>query len=174
MHKHRKSNRWVVYDYSHSGLYFLTICTKDRVPFFGKIENQKMIFNQNGLIVQKHLLKLKTLFENETIEIFQIMPNHIHLIYKILVSKDGLYQLNSNGLINENRSKMTLSKRIQSFKRSVSIEINRHMLGEFQWQRSFYDHVIRNEKSHKKIHKYILDNPTNWKDDKDNPTNFVK
>lgn len=174
MHNRRKSNRWVVYDYSFSGLYFLTICTKDRVSFFGEVENFKMILNENGYIAQKHLLKLKTLFDHETIDVFQIMPNHIHLIYRIMDSADRIFQLNSHGLLDEQRTKMTLSKRMQSFKRSVSIEINRHMQGEFQWQRSFYDHVIRNKDSHQKIHQYILENPAKWKEDENNPANFKR
>lgn len=149
MRKHRKANRWSVYDYSHFGMYYLTICTKNRVAFFGNVEQSKMVLNQNGEIAYKHLLKLQNMFENETISVFQIMPNHIHLIYKIFVSKNNSFNLYMNGSLSEQRSKMTVSKRMQSLKRSVSIEINKQMKGEFQWQRSFYDHVIRCEASHK-------------------------
>ena len=36
----------------------------------------------------------------------------------------------------------------------------------FQWQRSFHDHIIRDEKSFETISNYILNNPTQWKTDK--------
>jgi len=131
-----------------------------------------MILNQNGLIVEKHLLKLQSMFENETIRVFQIMSNHIHLIYGIFASNDP-FHLNNNNTDDNQRSKMTLSKRMQSFKRSVSIEVNLQLNGGFEWQRSFYDHVIRNKESYENIRQYILDNPLNWKEDKDNPDNFT-
>jgi len=113
------------------------------------------------------------MFENETIRVFQIMPNHIHLIYGIFASNDDPFNLNMNGNGDNKRSKMTLSKRMQSFKRSVSIEINLQLNGEFKWQRSFHDHVIRNKESYENIHQYILYNPLNWKEDKDNLDNFM-
>ncbi len=34
------------------------------------------------------------------------------------------------------------------------------------WQRNFYEHIIRNEKSHKAISDYIKNNPQNWNNDK--------
>ncbi len=34
------------------------------------------------------------------------------------------------------------------------------------WQRNFYEHIIRNEKSYQTISNYIINNPANWKEDK--------
>ncbi|KAA6331893.1 hypothetical protein EZS27_019543 [termite gut metagenome] len=34
------------------------------------------------------------------------------------------------------------------------------------WQRNYYEHIIRNERSHQIISEYIANNPVNWKDDK--------
>ncbi len=38
------------------------------------------------------------------------------------------------------------------------------------WQRNYYEHIIRNEKSLNRIRQYILDNPTRWAFDRENPT----
>ena len=45
---HRRSIRLKGYDYSQEGLYFITICVKDRECLFGKIENNEMILNDAG------------------------------------------------------------------------------------------------------------------------------
>jgi hypothetical protein len=34
------------------------------------------------------------------------------------------------------------------------------------WQRNYYEHIIRDEKSHNTISNYIIDNPAKWMDDK--------
>ena len=33
------------------------------------------------------------------------------------------------------------------------------------WQRNYYEHIIRNEESYRKISAYIRNNPTNWHED---------
>jgi len=52
-----------------------------------------------------------------------------------------------------------------AYKTTVSKQI--HLAGfiEFQWQRSFHEHIIRDEKSFKTISDYILNNPINWEQD---------
>lgn len=49
-----------------------------------------------------------------------------------------------------------------------------HMAGlkTFRWQRSFYDRVIRDEKEGERITNYIVNNPKNWKNDRNNRGNF--
>jgi putative transposase len=52
-HKHHlRSIRLKGYDYSQSGLYFITICTQNRACLFGKIENGVMILNDAGRMVE--------------------------------------------------------------------------------------------------------------------------
>lgn len=53
----RKANRKKHYNYSSAGYYFVTICTKNRLSFFGKIEDCKMNFNESGEIVKKMLVR---------------------------------------------------------------------------------------------------------------------
>jgi hypothetical protein len=56
---HRKSIRLKGYDYSQSGLYFITICCQDRICRFGKVENGMMVLNQFGEIAHNEWKKTK-------------------------------------------------------------------------------------------------------------------
>lgn len=70
------------------------------------------------------------------------------------------------------RSKMVLPKIIHGFKSAVTREINRIQNKIFfQWQRSYYDHIIRNEKSFENICAYIRNNPHKWTLDVENKIN---
>ena len=46
------------YDYSENGYYFITICTKDKEKYFGKIKNDAMILNEIGMIAEKFWLEI--------------------------------------------------------------------------------------------------------------------
>ena len=79
---HRKSIRLKGYDYSQAGLYFITICCNRRgnplrLPF-GHIENGEMILNEFGQIAYNEWVKLTERFTNFELDVFQIMPNHMH------------------------------------------------------------------------------------------------
>jgi putative transposase len=75
---HRRSIRLRGYDYSRAGLYFITICTKDRECFFGKIADGEMVLNDAGKIAYEEWEKLPKRFPNFELDVFQIMPNHMH------------------------------------------------------------------------------------------------
>ena len=80
---HRRSIRLKGYDYSQAGLYFITICCQDRIWRFGKIENNEMILNEYGQIAFDEWMKLTERFSNFELDVFQIMPNHIHGIFRV-------------------------------------------------------------------------------------------
>ena len=77
---HRRSIRLKGYDYSQAGLYFITICCEDREYRFGKIENDEMTLNEYGTIAYNEWIKLTERFSNFELDVFQIMPNHMHAI----------------------------------------------------------------------------------------------
>jgi len=66
------------YDYSQSGMYFITICCQDMQLRFGKIENYVMQLNYFGKIAHDEWTKLPERFPNVILDAFQIMPNHTH------------------------------------------------------------------------------------------------
>ncbi len=163
----RKPNRLPEYDYSLPGYYFITICTKNMIEYLGKVRKKKFIPSVCGVVVDWHWRRIPQQFENVTIEDFQIMPNHLHGILAV-------NEAEHSEVINSRRQ-MLIPRAIATFKRNVSRQIRKEINPDFQWQRSYYDHVIRDEQSLEKIREYILSNPENWERDcnriDDNPFN---
>ncbi len=97
-HPNRKKMRLENYDYSQNWYYFVTICTKARECFFGEIRDGKMILNEYGKIAEKEILQTEKIRKEIKIDIFVIMPNHLHLV---VVIDNGFYdvekQLQWNG-----------------------------------------------------------------------------
>ena len=59
-----------------------------------------------------------------------------------------------------------LSKVIKSFKEIVIKSIRKKYNNyEFAWQRSFHDHIIRDQRSLNNIRQYIKNNPSKWEFD---------
>ena len=83
----RKKNRLQNYDYSNPGYYYITICTKNFVEYFGEISNEKMRLNELGLIADLKCREIPDHYDNIEIEIYKVMPNHIHFII-ILIEND--------------------------------------------------------------------------------------
>lgn len=168
--RHRKQNRLRNFNYSSSGYYFITICTENRQKYFGDVINNKIILNQYGEIVNKYWLEIQKHYNNVELDEFQIMPNHVHgiiinvgAIFKSPVkSPNVLGEINFAPTINQ-----SVSNIMKWFKSISTIEI-RKTNKTFKWQRSFYDHIIRNEYSLFRIRQYIEDNPKNWHKDRNN------
>jgi hypothetical protein len=71
------------YNYASSGVYFVTICTKDRKEYFGKIVEKKMVLNEIGRICEEELQMM--LQKRPSVDMYEyvIMPNHVHLLLSI-------------------------------------------------------------------------------------------
>jgi len=162
----RKANRLKDYDYSRNGFYFVTICTKNRKEYFGEINDEKMVLNEYGEIAEKLWLEIPNHFEDVKLDEYIIMPNHVHGI--IIIDSDEEPVGNRHACsLQEGRQYQKLPVVIGSYKSAVTREINQ-IHNEFQWQKSFYDHIIRNDKSLHRIRKYIHYNPLKWEYDQEN------
>jgi putative transposase len=180
--KERKHNRLPEIDYSQPGSYFVTICTKGSIQHFGVIKDGNVKLGNIGKIVRRRWLDIPDHYDNVKIDEFVIMPNHIHGIVIIEESHSDRRDANvgteqcsvptDRGIefgVGRRRNYGLLSKLVKSFKDSVTKEVRKHYGAvEFVWQRSFYDHVIRNENSLHEIRKYILQNPAKWSIDEYN------
>lgn len=170
----RKLLRLPHYDYSQNGAYFITICTKDRAHAFGKIENGKMIKNELGKIAEEEFLKTQEMRENTVIDSFVLMPNHVHAIV-IINNSVGAYcntplqTIQTNNVSLQKRTftspKNNLGSVVRGFKTAVTTRAKKLGFLHFSWQRNYYEHIIRNEKSFEKISEYIQYNPKKWEDD---------
>lgn len=140
----RKRIRLKDYDYSEENMYFITICVKDRLELLGKIIEGNIELTTEGKIIKQNINKIEKIYKNIIIDEYVIMPNHIHILLLINYKSD-----------------ITISKIIKHFKTNVTREIKYSM-----WQKSFYEHIVRNEKEYFKIKEYIKYNVINWKKDK--------
>ncbi len=167
----RKSIRLKNYDYSKAGMYFITICAFNRENIFGLVENEKCILNEYGKIVNNIINELPIRFKNIIIDCYVIMPNHLHLIIKIINNEENvgvelalLKNIDSNDEGRASSAPTNISSIIQVLKSLSTIEINksRQSLGLKVWQRNYYEHIIRNENELQGTRLYIEYNPLNW------------
>ncbi|MBI9071846.1 MAG: transposase [Melioribacteraceae bacterium] len=154
---HRKANRIKNYDYSNSGYYFVTICTKNNKHYFGDVCNGKMVLNNNGEIVDKWWNWLSEQYNYCFLDEYQIMPDHFHGI--LIIDRENVGTSRNLSLPKKVKS---LSELIGAFKTKSSAEIHKLGKSEFNWHRSFYDRIIRNEKELFETRKYIIQNPLKW------------
>jgi len=193
---HRRSIRLKGYDYSQAGLYFITINIRHRKCLFGTIIQQEMILNDAGIIASQQWEKLSERFTNIKLDVFQIMPNHMH---GILLLNDaapvgaGLAPAQQN-MIHTPAQDNTIPARndviadgragaspaptivgniVGAYKSQIAnlyLEIfkQKHpgkIMGKL-WQRNYYEHIIRDEQSFLRISDYIINNPSNWNNDR--------
>lgn len=156
MYPQRKPNRFKNYDYSNAGYYYVTICTFQNIPYFGNINSGQVIYNLLGEVALRHWKQIPQHFNNVGLDEYIIMPNHLHGIVKI-------YDTVGNRLacsVENKRNIQFLPKLIGGYKAGVTREV-KAITNElnFKWQKSYYDHIIRNNYSLQLIRKYILNNP---------------
>ena len=149
--KKRKPTRLKNFDYSTTGAYFITICTKDRKMLFAPVGADSI----SARMIERTFLETIDRYSGVDSPIYVIMPNHFHAI--ITISRADM------------ESAPTVSEIVQSFKRYSTIVyakmVKDGVLPPFDkqiWQRSFYDHVIRNRDDYNEVFKYIYENPMRW------------
>ncbi len=162
---HRKSIRLNHYDYSESGAYFITVCTKNFEHYFGNIQNGKMNLSMIGQIVHNEWIRTKQIRKNVALDEFIIMPNHFHGI--IIINSVGAYWNTPLQRTFKSPSN-NLGAIVRSFKSSVKRWCNKNNFANFQWQRNYYEHIVRNDFELNRIRKYIINNPINWELDRNN------
>ena len=148
----RKSIRIANYDYSSPGAYFITICTANREKLFWNCVREDVLCSQNvplstiGEIVEQGILQIVEHYEKVIVDKYCIMPDHIHLILRIKSDIDGRMI-----------SAPTVSTVVGSMKRWVSRQVGKPI-----WQKTFYEHGIRNQQDYDEIWNYIENNPTKY------------
>ncbi|MFH1798929.1 MAG: transposase [Candidatus Omnitrophota bacterium] len=159
------------YDYTQSNHYFITACTDNKQEWFGEIKNNEMILNNYGNIIKQQWQWLGQQYPYVKLDEYIIMPNHVHgiIIINNLYINHFVTARSRPGPTHSNNIKIkSLSSLIGAFKTTSSKSIRLNGLSDFIWQRSFHDHIIRNEKSLQKIREYIINNPASWAEDEEN------
>jgi REP element-mobilizing transposase RayT len=187
---HRRSIRLKGYDYHNAGAYFVTICTKNREH----VLDDPIV---NG-IINDVWLALTSWFPTIVLDEFVVMPNHIHFILWLIdpvgVSLADTQTADTQtgtgaspvptvttGWVIPRSEKINaapaLGDVVGAFKSLVFkvyldwIEIHDPSRRAKFWQRNYYEHIVRNERELNAIRQYVMDNPKNWKMDRDNLEN---
>ena len=83
-----ESNRLRYWDYSDTGLYFITICVEEHESIFGDIIKGEMILSEYGEIVKNEILKMNDYHPRAFVDEWVVMPNHIHLLIELIDEDD--------------------------------------------------------------------------------------
>jgi putative transposase len=168
--RHRRSLRLEDYDYAQTGAYFITVVTHQRACLFGRILNGELILNTTGQIAQSIWNELPAHFSKIDLDVFVVMPNHIHGIIHIVGAQHAA-PLPRTGASSPSVQPGCLGAIVRSFKSAVTKRCNERKAasGRIIWQRNYYEHVIRNEASLHRIQDYIATNPARWSTDPENP-----
>ncbi len=167
----RKRNRLDRFDYGEVGCYFVTLCTQNRASLFTiepSVGNDLCVVPNEGLegtahrpfpateqnqILHKWIRETQNKYKGINIDKYVIMPDHLHLIVTI----------------KEQHAACSLPEVMQFFKTMTTNEyirgVKKGTLLPFQgklWQKSYYDHVIRNQQDYNEIWEYIEQNPIKW------------
>lgn len=177
--RERKRTRLIGFDYATPGAYFITAVVKDRSCIFGDIKNGRCSLNLYGQIVADQWQWLHNQYRYMTVDEFVVMPNHVHGVINITdcVENDGVGTGRDRSLQNNHPSPdhhpqqkiKSLSELVGAFKTTSSKRIHRSGLPSFQWQKSFYERIIRNDQELMRIRDYIQTNPLRWELDIENP-----
>ena len=162
----RKRTRLKDYDYTKNGAYFITICTHNKKYILSNIVGEgrclpvasgyrrpnrrrelcalpKNILTATGKEIEKSIQYINDNYIGVTISKYVIMPNHVHLIVFL-----------DNSVGHGNPPLQNIIGQLKSY--------TTNKYGQTLWQRSFHDHIIRNENDYEKIWEYIDTNIIRW------------
>ena len=170
--QYRKSPRAAFLDYN-SGMFFVTICTKDMKCYFGEISEGEMHLSAIGAFVSEQLGRASEFNSTFDVVLYVVMPNHIHAIVALndndIYYEDPYMQQRAvnpsergNGY--EKRHVMLLSRYVNSLKGTVT-KYARSIGSDFMWHGRYYDHMIRGNEDAMNITNYILNNVYMWNED---------
>ena len=164
-----ESARLKGYDYSSPGGYFITICTKNHIEWFGVLEIGDIARAMWSEIPHHHL--------HIQLDEYVIMPNHIHGIIIICENdrgRDVACNVSTGDMARISPKHKSLGVVIRSYKSAVSNWCHTHGHPDFMWQPRFYDHIIRDEKGLNDVREYIYNNPMQWDNDRNHPNESLQ
>ncbi|MBN1415394.1 MAG: transposase [Bacteroidales bacterium] len=167
-HKYRvDTSRAKWWDYNNAGLYYVTICTNDRINYFGDIVDNEMVLSDIGKMAVEYWLRIPVHLPFVELDEFIVMPDHIHGIIVI----ENTIPTNQSPPILKNIHMTTISPKygslssvIRSYKSALTKWCNSNNLF-FEWQSRFYDRIIRNDDELNRVRQYIRNNLVHWKAD---------
>jgi len=184
---HRRSIRLPGYDYRSPGAYFVTICVQGGECRLGEVVDGEMRLNEWGEIASDYWLRIPDHFDHVQLDAWVVMPNHMHGIVLIVgrgeVSPETTSladdpkpgeadpQDKESGMDASPLQPGSLGAIIGNYKSVSTRRINRvrGAPGTRFWQRNYWEHIIRDERSLNRIREYIQNNPARWAEDQLHP-----
>jgi putative transposase len=161
--RHGRPPRLSGHDYSAPGVYFLTMCSWGRLDLFGRCDGGVMKLSESGRVVEEEWLRAPQLRPYVRLDAYVIMPDHLHgiLIWDPNPNDFGVASRGCNDASSLTRPPRSLGSFVAGFKAICTKRINELRGGSEPpvWQRNYYEHVIRNQNSLRRIRRYILQNP---------------
>lgn len=154
----RKPTHMKSFDYSENHRYFITICSEGKRKIFSDISVGEGLappviqLSAIGKIIEEQLLTLSTRYPQIEIENHVIMPNHLHMILRLENTGGASPSPTTHDIICTLKSLVTRSCRQFDYRGNI-------------WQRSYYEHIIRNDDDYKNTWIYIDNNPARWSED---------
>ena len=181
------------HDYN-SGIYFVTICSKDKQHIFGKIKDSIMILSDIGKIVERCILDISNHHTNVELWNHVIMPNHIHMVINVgtqsppvgtryIASEQATQTAGQNmGCLRAPRHgepcedfhhNCSLAVVVGTFKAAVTRLMRTRCIASLRrqhqiqtvWQPRYHEHIIRNQRAFENIMNYVDTNIENWSHD---------
>ena len=154
----RKRLRLKDFDYSSAGCYFVTVSTHNKEKLFWDYDK----INDLGKIAENDIKMINSHFTDVKVDNFVVMPDHIHLLITIGCDALGGEEALLKELLEENIHPK-LEVIVGSLKSGITRKIHQLKPNISVWQKSFFDHIIINEKEYNEIWDYIDANPIRWK-----------
>ena len=167
------------------GVYFVTICSHEMEWLFGTIRDKVFSPTPLGRIIEEHISKIPTYYEDVDVWNSVIMPNHLHLI--ISIGMNSIYSSMANiqnhretsslpaGCLREPKREEAvedfhhnsrLASAVGSFKAGVTRHARKQGISTLPcWQSRYHEHIILNNPSLDNIMQYIDTNIENWEKD---------
>ena len=181
------------HDYN-SGIYFVTICSKDKQHIFGNIRNSNMILSEIGKIVESCILDISNHHTNVVLWNYVVMPNHIHMVINVgtqpppvgtryIASEQPLQTAGQNmGCLRAPRHgepcedfhhNSSLAVVVGTFKAAVTRLMRTRCIASLRrqhqiqsvWQPRYHEHIIRNQSAFENIMNYVDTNIEKWSHD---------
>ena len=167
------------WDYRQSAWYFVTICTADRRPFFGRVRNGIIGLTRSGCVAAREWQRAPMVRSYVRLDAWVVMPDHVHGLIGITtespVYTDGDLA-DPDAVDSSRRNESTevmestpndefrlhahsLGAIIGQYKSVCTKQIRRHGRSEFEWQSRFYDKIIRTRREFRAVRRYIRAHP---------------
>ena len=160
----RKKIRLEGYDYNTAGLYFITVCTKEKKkllchiqePIVGTVvlDGPQVKLTTYGEIVEHLLSEMSDFYEDIKLDDYVVMPNHVHMMIRVIDKGNG-----------PSGTTVPTLNRVGRFVGTMKRLTNRE-IGFDIWQTRSNDKIVRSDEEYIAYMEYIAANPSRWLTDK--------